>query len=136
MRMRGTCGAADRGDIVIGWLVRLVVVLAVVGVLAFDGLSIGVARLAVTDSAAGAAREAGQELAAGAAPQAAYLTAVEAAVTDDAYNEVPAGSFVARRDGSVTLTVVRDTPTLVLHHVPRSERWLTVRSTASWSPAS
>ncbi|WP_336924204.1 hypothetical protein [Aquipuribacter sp. SD81] len=136
MRRVRTGGGTDRGDIVIGWLVRLVVVLAVVGVLVFDGLSLLVGHLAVADSAAAAAREAGREIAAGATPQAAYLSAVEEVVADGAYDEVPAGSFVVDRTGAVTLTVVRDTPTLVLHHVPRSESWLTVRSTATWSGTS
>jgi hypothetical protein len=125
----------DRGDIVIGWLVRLVVALAVVGVLAFDGLSLLVARLAVTDSAATAAREAGQDLTTGGTPQGAYLTAVEAVVEDNTFNEVPAEAFLVGPAGEVTLTVLRKTPTLVLRHVPRSESWLTVSATATYDPA-
>jgi hypothetical protein len=47
-------GATDAGNIVVGWLAKLVVVFSVLGVLAFDGVSMGIAELAVTDSAAAA----------------------------------------------------------------------------------
>ncbi|MFC5381275.1 hypothetical protein [Aquipuribacter nitratireducens] len=130
-RTRDRVPSGDRGDIVVGWLVRLVVYLGIIGVLAFDGISLGVARLSVEDGAAASAREASRDLVSGATVQQAYLTATAAAAADNAFNEVPAESFVVSPAGDVTVTVVRETPTLVLHHIPRSEAWLTVEATAT-----
>ncbi|WP_380164216.1 hypothetical protein [Jannaschia sp. R86511] len=125
-----TVRAPDAGDVVVGWLVRLVAVFAVVGVLLFDGVSLGIAELAVTDTAAAAARAAGQELDTGATAQEAYLAAREAADTDHDLNDVPADRFQVTADGAVTLTVRRTVPTLVLHHVPGSDAWLVAEATA------
>ena len=121
--------APDAGDIVVGWLVKLVVALSVVGVLLFDGVSLGAAELAVTDTAAAAAREARMALSAGATPQAAFDRAQALAEAEDAHNVVPTGSFVVGADESVSLLVRRTPPTLVLHHVPGSERWLVAEAT-------
>lgn len=121
----------DAGDIVVGWLVKLVVVLSVAGVLVFDGVSFGVAELAVTDTAVKAARAASDDLMAGRTPQQAFVTATDVAVTDHGFNEVPAEDFAVTRTGDVTVTVVRTTPTLVLHWIPRSERWLVADATAT-----
>lgn len=125
---------SDRGDIVLGWLVRLVAVFAVVGVLGFDGISLGVARFAVADTASSAALAAGRQRMTTTVPQDAYDAAYDAAFADNGLNEIPPADFGLGSDGSVTLTVVREVPTLVLHHVPGSEKWLRTSSTATWSP--
>jgi hypothetical protein len=130
MRISGAAG--DDGNIVVGWLVKVVVVFSVLGVLAFDGVSIGTAELAVTDSAHAAARAASQELVAGGSPQQAYQAAYAAAVQDDEINELPADEFLVGPDRAVTLTVARTTPTLVLHHIPGSEEWLVAEATATY----
>jgi hypothetical protein len=49
---------ADRGSIVVGWLTKVVVTLAVVALIAFDLISIVTARLGVTDDANSAAEAA------------------------------------------------------------------------------
>lgn len=125
-------GASDAGNIVVGWLTKLVVVFSVLGVLVFDGVSLGIAELAVTDSAAAASRAASRELMVGRTPQDAYATASESVVQDDAFNTLPSESFLVAPDRTVTLTVVRETPTLVLHWIPRSEEWLVAEATASY----
>lgn len=48
----------DRGDIVVGWLTKVVLTLAVVALIAFDLISIVTARLGVTDDANSAAEAA------------------------------------------------------------------------------
>lgn len=121
----------DTGGIVVGWLVKLVAVFAVIGVLAFDAVSLGVAQLAVTDTAAAASRAAYDELGATGNVQLAYGVAVARATEESADNEVPTDRFSVAPDGTVTLTVVRHPPTLVVHHVPRSEDWLVLEATSS-----
>ncbi len=124
-------GAGDAGDVVVGWLVKLVAVFSVVGVLAFDGVSVGAAELAVTDTAVAAARAAGLELGSGATAQQAYDAAQSAASEDDGLNEVPVEDFVVAADMSVSLLVRRTAPTMVLHHIPGSDAWLVAEATAS-----
>lgn len=125
-----TVVAGDSGEIVTGWLTRLAVGLAVVGVLAYDGLSLGVANLTVTDTAAAAVRAASNEQAMTHSAQAAYERAVTTATEDHLTNEVPVEGFSVAGDETVRLTVRRDVPTLVLHHIPRSEGWLVAEATA------
>jgi hypothetical protein len=124
-------GATDAGNIVVGWLAKLVVVFSVLGVLAFDGVSMGIAELAVTDSAAAASQAASRELMSGGTPQDAYAAASASAVQDDAFNTLPTETFLVAADRTVTLTVVRETPTLVLHYIPRSEEWLVAEATST-----
>lgn len=126
--------AVDAGDIVVGWLVKLVAAFAVVGVLAFDGISLGIAQLAVTDTAAAAARTASTELVSGATPQQAYIAARETAVADAAVNALPEDMFLVSPEGAVTLTVVRTAPTLVLHLVPRLDSRLVASATTTHEP--
>jgi|GEM_PF-4131224 len=123
--------ARDAGGVVVGWLVRLVAVFAVVGVLAFDGVSLGAAELSVTDTAAAAARAAAAELRGGATAQQAYLAAQQEAVHDDGLNDVPAAQFLVGADRSVSLLVRRTPPTMVLHRIPGSDAWLMAEATAT-----
>lgn len=126
--------ARDAGDIVVGWLVKLVASMAVVGVLLFDGVSVGVAELDVADTAAAAARVASREVVAGSSDQAAYDAAWREVAGGRAAVELPVEGFSAAADGTVTVTVERTVSTLVLHHVPGSERWLTVSATDVHTP--
>jgi len=123
--------AGDTGDIVVGWLTKLVAVFAVVGVLVFDGASLGVAELGVTDQAAAASRAASAELVTGGTPQDAYDAARASIDVGSGHVDLPVAGFVIAADRTVTLTVQRSVPTLVLHRVPGSDSWLTVSATST-----
>ncbi len=125
----------DAGDVVLGWLVRLVATFAVIGVLAFDGISLGVASLGVQDDAAAAARAASLAVEPGRVDrQAVYDAAWSEVVQGQPAVDIPVDGFSVGPDGTVTVTVERTVATLVLHHLPRSERWLTVSATATRAP--
>jgi len=47
----GETGIGERGDIVLGWLVRLCVVILVAGLVLFDAISVGLAHMSVGDDA-------------------------------------------------------------------------------------
>lgn len=126
--------SGDSGDIVVGWLVKLVASLAVVGVLAFDGISLGVAHLEVMDQAADASRVASSTLTGGGTDQAAYDAAWQEVAAGSSTVQLPVETFVTAPDGTATVTVQRTVPTLVLHRVPRSTSWLTVRATSVHTP--
>lgn len=126
-------GAPDRGDIVLGWLTRLVVVLGVVGVLGFDAVALGVGRLTAEDRAQQAARAAVQAWAQTPDVQAAYRAAV--AEVDPVEDSIPPGGFAMAPDGAVTLTLEHTSTTLVLEKVAPLRTWATSRTTVTGRPA-
>jgi hypothetical protein len=105
----------DDGSIVLGWLTKLVVLFAVVGVLLFDGIAIAVNNVTAQDEANTAAQAAADSYKSTHDVQAAYSAAVAAAADDN--EKVLPRSFVINPDGSVNLVLRRETRTLVLHHV-------------------
>lgn len=124
MRARG-----DRGDIVLGWLARVIGVLTVLGVLGFDAISLTTTRFAAEDHARTAAREAAATYAQTRALQAAYDAAL--AQTLPVGETVDAASFTANAEGEVTLTLHRTAPTLLLERIRPLRDWATMSVTAT-----
>lgn len=58
IRMSGVQSGGERGDIVLGWLTRVIVTLAVFAIVAFDVVAIITAKLGVSDDAQSAAEAA------------------------------------------------------------------------------
>lgn len=107
----------DGGDIVLGWLVKVTLGLTVAGICLFDGISVAVARVRLTDDAveaAGAASETWQR-SGGADLQGAYDTASRLAASRD--EQVPTSSFAVDRDGTVHLRLHARASTLLLHRL-------------------
>lgn len=119
-------GRDDSGGIVLGWLTKLVVVMALVGVLLFDGLSITTSRLSIEDQGFLAAREASSEWQRSGDVQLAYDAAVTAAIEANALNEVPPAAFAAAPDGTVDLDIRREAATLVVHRIGWIDDWALV----------
>ena len=88
----------------------------------------------MADQAAAASRAASAELMTGGTPQDAYDAAWASIDVGSGDIDLPVGGFVVASDGTVTLTVERTVPTLVLHRVPGSDRWLTVSGTSTHRP--
>ena len=107
--------ARERGSIVIGWLTKLVVVLAVVGVILFDVVSVSAARIGAEDDASKAAEAAGFEWRASHDIQTAYQAALNALPSDS--ESIPAKSFVIDNTGIVRLVVHRETRTMLVRHI-------------------
>ncbi len=123
----------DRGDIILGWLTKLTLVLAVLGVLGYDGVSLGVAQFAVADDASTAARAAANAYRGAPDAQAAYDAAY--AEVAESGETIDAATFRVAADGNVTLTVHRPVATLLVHRVPPLRSWTTASSTASAVPS-
>jgi hypothetical protein len=111
----------DRGSIVIGWLTKLVVVLAVVGVILFDVISVSVARVSAEDDASQAAEAAGFEWRATHSVQQAYDAAVQSLPSDS--ESIPPKSFTIDSEGTVRLTVKRVTRTMIANHIGPLKRF-------------
>ncbi|HET8615017.1 MAG TPA: hypothetical protein VFL94_05790 [Actinomycetales bacterium] len=116
----------ERGDIVVGWLVRVVATLAVVGVLLFDAISVGTATMSVTDQASEAARVASTDWLAHHDQQSAFDAAWTAATQANATNTVDTHTFRVEKNGTVHLTMHRTAPTLVLRLLGPLSHWADV----------
>lgn len=122
----------DRGSIVIGWLTKLVVAIAIVGLALFDTLSIGAARLGASDDANTAAEAASADYRANHNVQSAYQAAIETLPSDS--ETIPPRQFVVQTDGTVTLVLHRTTTTLVAHRIGPLKKYASVTVHAVATP--
>ena len=130
-------GGSDRGDIVLSWLTRLVVILALVGVACFDALAVAAADISLADEGRLAAVEAGDVWRSSGNLQQTYERAVMVAEQENPLNAVDAKTFRVERDGTVHLRISRETPTLVMHRIPTVRSWADVtREAVGQAPAS
>jgi len=122
-------GPDDRGDIVLGWLTKVVLVLSLGGIVVFDALSVGVSRVSTQEAADRAARAASTRWQETHDVQQAY----DAAVADAAVGgrEVPANGFSVLPDGTVRLRVTAQAVTLVAHRVAPLRDVITTSAAAS-----
>jgi type II secretory pathway pseudopilin PulG len=114
----------DNGSIVLGWLTKLVVVIAIVGVALFDTLSIAAARLGATDDASTAADAASSTYLTSHDVQQAYQAALDTLPSDS--ESLPPKQFLVQSDGTVNLVLDRTTTTLVAHRIGPLKKYAAV----------
>jgi type II secretory pathway pseudopilin PulG len=114
----------DSGSIVLGWLTKLIVAIAIVGVALFDTISVAAARLGATDDASTAAEAAVAAYHSSHNVQEAYQAAVETLPSDT--ESLPPRQFVVQPDGSVNLVLRRTTTTLVAHRIGPLKKYAVV----------
>lgn len=125
--------SGDSGSIVLGWLTRLVAVVAVLGLLAFDGIALAKTSFTAADHATSAAKAAADTYRSSRNAQAAY---------DAAVAEIPAGSetidpasfSVDPTDGAVTLEVRAQATTVWMQYVGPLKKYRYVTQTGEGSP--
>jgi hypothetical protein len=118
-----------------GWLTRLVVILALVAMIGYDGLQIGLAKVSIQDQASSAAQAGRDAWQTKHSVEVAYTAALASAHTDDAGNAIAPSNFVVSPTGVVTLTMTRPIHTLFAHYLP-TDVTRTAQATASASPSS
>lgn len=114
---------SDRGDIVLGWLTRLVVIFGIAGVFLFDAISIGTTAMTLTDQGSYAAREASETWQRTGSLQQAYDTAAATATESNPANVVGTKTFTIDQDNTVHLTVSRTASTLLIYRWSKTEPW-------------
>jgi hypothetical protein len=119
----------DRGDVILSWLSRIVIGIAVFGVVLFDGLSIGVAHVSAADDANSAARSASHAWNDSHDLNDA-LHAAESSAAEHHETVVPK-SFHVLGDGTVDLKVQRSASTLVVRHIEPLRSWTTITAAGS-----
>lgn len=131
-RLRAVRGTApDRGDIVLGWLTRIVVVLGIAGIGLFDAISIGTTAVNLSDQGSYAAREASEAWQTTQSVQKAYDAAVAAATEQNPANSVDNKSFRIDEDNTVHLRIRREATTLVLFRWSRTAEWTKIEREAA-----
>jgi hypothetical protein len=123
----------DRGDIVLGWLTKLVVVLGVLGLVAFDGISLAQARFQAADRATTAASAAADDYKSNHDVQKAYNAAF---ATVSGGDTIETKTFSVRPDGAVTLRLHHQATTLILRHIGPLKKWADAVETGEGRPAS
>lgn len=118
-----------------GWLTRVVLVIAVVGVAAVDSISVASTSLSVQDDAVTAALAGRDDYATSRNVVTAYAAALQRLheVRPDAV--MPAQTFVVAGNGTVTVTVQRTPTTIVAHHLPWLRDHLRQQATERAVPA-
>ena len=122
---------ADRGGIVLGWLTRLTVVLAVGGIFLFDAISIGSTKASVADQGSYAARAASEAWQQTGNIQRTYDAAVAAATEQNPENTVYTKGFTVDSDNTVHLVIGREARTIVLYRWSKTRTWAKVRASAA-----
>lgn len=123
----------DRGGIVLGWLTRVVAVMAVLGLFGFDAISMASTRVTAEDHAQLAARAAAESFEQTQGLQSAYDAALREVTASG--DTIDAPSFRAAADGTVTLTLHRVAPTLVVSRIPPVRDWARQSATVTTLPA-
>jgi len=111
----------DRGDIFLGWLLRLALVLVLLGVLGYDALSIGTTRMDAADLATRSAIAASTSWNAHHDVRLAYAAAQ--AVAEGSGATVLPDSFAIDADGTVHLTVREKANTLLVRRIGPIRDW-------------
>lgn len=129
-----TRNARDDGAIVIGWLTKLVVLLSLLGLLAFDAIAVGLAYFTTADRAASAARVAAQACAASKGNVQAAYDAAAARALEHADTVSTVGFTCSRDGGAVSLRYTQTATTLVLHRFAAVAGWADVTATGTGVP--
>ena len=122
-RLRPLRHADDRGDIILGWLTKLTVVLAIAGLGLFEAISIGSTMASVSDDGAYAAQEASTTWNDTKNLQQTYDAAVTAAESQNPQDKVLVKGFTVDPDGTVHLRIARDASSLLLYRWSKTKPW-------------
>ena len=121
----------ERGGIVTGWLVQMLAILAVIGLIVYEVVSIMVSNVSADDSAREVARAARDAYRVEQSIEAAEVRAEEIATTRDV-----AVTSLGEEDGYLIVEVERQAPTLLVHRIGPIEDLATTsaESRVRWAP--
>jgi hypothetical protein len=128
MRVRG-----DRGDVVLGWLTKLAVVLGLLGLVAFDGISLVQGHFQAADRATTAAAAAADDYKVNHDVQKAYNAAFATVTGDDT---IETKTFGVDQEGTVTLRLHHIATTLVIGRIGPLKKYADAAETGTGRPGS
>jgi hypothetical protein len=124
-RVRTEGVARDQGDVILSWLTRIVVGIAVTAVIGFDSLSIAVTHVSAKDDANAAAVAASQAWRAAHGDADATLHAAEISASEHGETVIP-DSVTADPDGTIHLRIRHEASTLLVRHLGPWRSWAQV----------
>jgi hypothetical protein len=116
----------DRGDIILGWFTRVATFLLLLGIVAFEGISLVTAHINGADTANAVALAAADAYAPRHSVKAAYAAAEGEAIKHNA--ELLPDEFVVSADGSVEIAIKSTATTLFLYRTSATAKWAVVKS--------
>ena len=122
----------DRGDIVLGWLTKLALVLGVLGIIGFDGIAVAQAHFQASDRATTAAAAAADEYRSSRDVQKAFDAAYATISSNDT---IETKTFQVAGDGTVTLRLHHVATTLLLHRIGPLKDWADAVETGEGRPS-
>ena len=123
---------SDNGSIVLGWLTKLVLAMALLGLIGFDGVALVKTNFTAADHASTAAAAGADTYRQTKNVQQAYDAAV-AAVPGDTID--PKKFLVNPATGSVHLTVTEEAVTLWVYRISPLKKYTIVRASADGQPS-
>lgn len=132
MTTPASIGAADEGLIVLGWLTKLVLGLALLGLVVFDVIALATTSVNAADHANHDASLAADTYLATKNAQLAYNAAVAEAARNA--ETIDPKSFKVFPDGHVTLTVQKTATTLWMHKVGFLKKYTKITGDGEGSP--
>jgi hypothetical protein len=135
LRRPGTgASTGEQGFFMVGWFVKIAIFAALIGVLAFDGIAVGLGHSRLTAAADDAATAAASSYGPNKSVANAYLSAVAAAQADGATLAPTQLTFAG---DTVTVTLHTTIHTFFLGHLPDTQSWTspTVVVTQSLDPS-
>lgn len=127
----------ERGDMISSWLIQLALVMAVLGFLAYEGLSMVVTAVSLDGDAERIAEVAADVMQRSRQNTADPDDAEDAARAEAAEREVEIVELEIDEDESlIILTVTKEAPTLVSQYIPGLRDWTTPSATrrSKWRP--
>jgi hypothetical protein len=116
----------DRGDIILGWFTRVAVFLLLLGIVAFEGISLATAHLNGVDTANQVALAGAEAYAPRHNAEAAYAAAAKEATAHKA--ELLPDNFTISADGSVDVAIKTTATTLFLYRTDATAKWAVIKS--------
>ncbi len=118
----------DGGSIVVGWLTRIVVVMAIIGVVGFDFMAIAQGHVSASDEADEVAQDAHNTWSDTHDVDKAYATAINEVKAKG--DSIPKGGFtIEPKTGYVTVRVQHSVDTLLAKRFGFSKAWATMVGT-------
>lgn len=116
------------GDVVLGWLTKISIALALLGLVGYELISLGVTRVNTQELAGEVARAGSEVFQRSRDVQQAYLAG--SVVAAEGSGVVAPEDFTVEADGTVSVTVCREASSLLLHRTKRTRKWLKTCETA------
>ena len=128
VQLDDSAGGPDAGSIVLGWMTKLAIAGALIGVVGFDSISVGLAHLNTADDAESAVQAASQTYQQTHNLQAAYTAATKAVKPSEI---VGTTDFTIAADGTTSLSLTNTAHTLLLYRTKSTSKWADVTVHAS-----